>query len=140
MQIITISNLKKPVLMRNVLIITIHIFKASEMQLGKLILYTTYILSYVLCLNGDIVLHDPKLHLQSNQTSLHYCRDGSKVVGYFAWSLMDNFEWASGYSVRFGLFYIDYAHGKYTRYPKTSAIWFMRFLNAKKAIEINKAT
>nr|KAJ0226631.1 hypothetical protein LSAT_V11C100007740 [Lactuca sativa]KAJ0227557.1 hypothetical protein LSAT_V11C100007680 [Lactuca sativa]KAJ0228408.1 hypothetical protein LSAT_V11C100007660 [Lactuca sativa] len=97
--------------------------------------------------NNDLKLEEARVdekrvnyyntHLQSLRDAI---RDGSKVVGYFAWSLMDNFEWASGYSVRFGLFYIDYAHGKYTRYPKTSAIWFMRFLNAKKAIEINKAT
>ncbi|KAL7617716.1 hypothetical protein Lser_V15G00684 [Lactuca serriola] len=97
--------------------------------------------------NNDLKLEEARVdekrvnyyntHLQSLRDAI---RDGSKVVGYFAWSLMDNFEWASGYSVRFGLFYIDYAHGKYTRYPKTSAIWFMRFLNAKKAIETNKAT
>ncbi|KAI3513224.1 hypothetical protein L1887_20551 [Cichorium endivia] len=67
-------------------------------------------------------------HLQSLRDAIS---DGCKVLGYFAWSLMDNFEWNSGYSVRFGLFYIDYAHGKYTRYPKTSAIWFKRFLKGR---------
>eukprot|EP01018_Ginkgo_biloba_P033145 Gb_41722 [translate_table: standard] len=54
-------------------------------------------------------------------------RDGSDVHGYFAWSLLDNFEWANGYTVRFGIYYVDYKHNL-TRYPKASAHWFRRFL------------
>ncbi|ULC60897.1 GH1 family beta-glucosidase [Flaviramulus sp. BrNp1-15] len=52
--------------------------------------------------------------------------DGINLKGYFAWSLFDNFEWASGYSVRFGINYIDYKTLK--RIPKASALWFKQII------------
>ncbi|KAK6247821.1 hypothetical protein QUC31_019386 [Theobroma cacao] len=52
---------------------------------------------------------------------------GVDVKGYFAWSLLDNFEWANGYTMRFGINYVDYEHGL-KRYPKLSARWFKNFL------------
>ncbi|XP_059064018.1 beta-glucosidase 12-like [Cryptomeria japonica] len=54
-------------------------------------------------------------------------RGGSNIQGYFAWSLLDNFEWSNGYIVRFGLHYVDYKK-KLNRYPKASAYWFRKFL------------
>ena len=48
-------------------------------------------------------------------------QNGVQLKGYFAWSLMDNFEWASGYSKRFGIHYVDFNSLK--RIPKTSAKW-----------------
>lgn len=47
---------------------------------------------------------------------------GTDLRGYFHWSLLDNFEWASGYDKRFGLHHVDFATG--TRTPKTSARWY----------------
>lgn len=61
---------------------------------------------------------------------LNACHDaiqnGVKLKGYFAWSFMDNFEWASGYSKRFGIHYVDYKTLKRT--PKASAKWFKKVM------------
>ncbi len=51
---------------------------------------------------------------------------GAPVKGYFAWSLTDNFEWAHGYSKRFGLVYVDYPSQR--RIAKDSAIWYASFI------------
>ncbi|WP_298474438.1 GH1 family beta-glucosidase [uncultured Maribacter sp.] len=48
--------------------------------------------------------------------------EGVQLKGYFAWSFMDNFEWASGYEKRFGLHYVDFK--TLERIPKKSAQWF----------------
>ena len=45
---------------------------------------------------------------------------GVDLKGYFVWSLLDNFEWAEGYSKRFGLVYVGY--GTQRRIPKMSAL------------------
>lgn len=47
---------------------------------------------------------------------------GVPLTGYFAWSLMDNFEWAFGYAKRFGLVHVDYE--TQVRTPKDSALWY----------------
>ncbi len=52
--------------------------------------------------------------------------EGANIQGYFAWSFMDNFEWAEGYRPRFGLVYVDYPTQR--RVPKDSALWFQKFL------------
>ncbi|PON69726.1 Glycoside hydrolase [Parasponia andersonii] len=91
--------------------------------------------------NGVDEFNNPKLPLQQslidNQRIDYYFRhlsylqkaikDGVNVKGYFAWSLLDNFEWSSGYTVRFGINFVDYKDGQ-KRYPKLSAGWFKNFL------------
>jgi len=52
--------------------------------------------------------------------------DGVKLKGYFVWSLMDNFEWAEGYSKRFGIVYIDYPTQK--RFIKDSGRWYKKVI------------
>ena len=58
---------------------------------------------------------------------------GVPLRGYFAWSLMDNFEWAHGYSKRFGLIYVDYQTQR--RILKTSAHWYRRVIAAGAVVD-----
>ena len=53
-------------------------------------------------------------------------RQGVPMAGYMVWSLMDNFEWSSGYAKRFGIVHVDYATQQRTL--KDSAQWYRRFL------------
>ena len=58
-------------------------------------------------------------HLQAVHQAIG---EGSRVTGYHAWSLLDNFEWAAGYSQRWGLVEVDF--NTLARSPKTSASWY----------------
>jgi beta-glucosidase len=53
---------------------------------------------------------------------------GVPLFGFFPWSFMDNFEWQSGYGVRYGLYYVDYATQK--RIPKQSAHWYTNVIKS----------
>uniref|UniRef100_A0A6N2N1G1 Beta-glucosidase n=1 Tax=Salix viminalis TaxID=40686 RepID=A0A6N2N1G1_SALVM len=66
-----------------------------------------------------------KDHLKNVLRSIN--EHGVDVKGFFAWSLLDNFEWGNGYTVRFGLYYVDYTNNL-KRYPKNSVKWFKQFL------------
>ena len=56
---------------------------------------------------------------------------GVPMAGYMVWSLLDNFEWASGYDKRFGIVHVDYASQRRTL--KDSAMWYRDFLRRQKA-------
>ena len=57
-------------------------------------------------------------------------RQGVPMAGYMVWSLLDNFEWASGYAKRFGIVHVDYATQQRT--PKDSALWYREFLRQQR--------
>ncbi|KAM4112915.1 hypothetical protein ACJW30_05G178000 [Castanea mollissima] len=61
-------------------------------------------------------------------------RKGADVRGYFAWSLLDNFEWIFGYTIRFGLHHVDHATLKRT--PKLSASWYKQFITKHKVVTL----
>lgn len=65
-----------------------------------------------------------KRHLHQLNRSIQH---NLPVKGYFAWSLLDNFEWAWGYSRRFGLVHVDFATQKRT--VKASGHWYSRLIN-----------
>lgn len=76
--------------------------------------------------------HDPERvdYLQRHLTAVHRAREaGANVVSYFAWSLMDNFEWAWGYGKRFGITWVDYE--TLERTPKDSARFMSQFARTK---------
>jgi beta-glucosidase len=63
---------------------------------------------------------------------LRAVNDGYPVTGYFPWSLMDNFEWADGYSRRFGMVHVDYETQKRT--PKLSYYWYQQVIKNLKVM------
>jgi beta-glucosidase len=77
------------------------------------------------------VVHDPRritYHQEYLAAMAQAMQEGADVRGYHAWSLLDNFEWAEGFSQRFGFTYVDYKTQKRT--IKESGKWY-----AKVAIE-----
>ncbi|KAI5390747.1 beta-glucosidase 12 [Lathyrus oleraceus] len=91
--------------------------------------------------NGMDEFNDPTLSLEEALSDtyridyfyrhLYYIssaiKHGVKVQGYFAWSLLDNFEWIAGYTMRFGINFVDYKDNL-KRHHKLSAHWFRNFL------------
>ena len=78
--------------------------------------------------SGGIIQDDDRVEYLKNHIAamLQAKKDGCRVEGYYAWSLLDNFEWAWGYSKRFGLFHVDYKTQQ--RLWKKSSLWYKEFL------------
>ncbi|MDD4094643.1 MAG: GH1 family beta-glucosidase [Oscillospiraceae bacterium] len=82
-------------------------------------------------IHTDGKVHDPDRidYIRSYLTHMHKAiEDGVDIRGYFHWSLIDNFEWARGYSERFGLIYNDFSTGKRT--PKDSFDYFREIVTS----------
>lgn len=76
---------------------------------------------------GEIDDQERISYLQSHLEAMFAAEKlGAPICGYFAWSFMDNFEWAYGYDKRFGLVYVDYNSQKRT--PKKSAHFYRNLL------------
>ncbi len=84
----------------------------------------------VVAVDGRIEDTRRRHYLMRHLGALHDAvKAGVPVKGYFAWSLVDNFEWAEGYLKRFGLVHIDYDTQQ--RRLKDSAKWYRSFLKAE---------
>lgn len=77
--------------------------------------------------SGEINDEERISYMQSHLDAMFAAqKQGAQIRGYFAWSFMDNFEWAYGYDKRFGLVYVDYKTQKRT--PKKSALYYRELL------------
>ncbi|WP_445191862.1 GH1 family beta-glucosidase [Sphingomonas sp. Tas61C01] len=83
--------------------------------------------------NGRIDDADRVMYLRNYVGQFHRAMaEGYPLKGYFLWSLMDNFEWADGYSKRFGIHYVDFATQK--RIPKLSAAWYKEVIRRNQLV------
>lgn len=81
-------------------------------------------------INGEVDDAQRLAYIRDHIAATHEAlQQGVPVGAYFAWSLMDNFEWASGYAKRFGLVHVDFETQKRTF--KKSARWYQTFLSGK---------
>ena len=83
--------------------------------------------------DGKVYDTDRVMYLRNYLSHLQRAtEDGVPVKGYFLWSLMDNFEWADGYTNRFGLHYVDYQTQKRT--PKLSADFYKEVIKENRVV------
>ncbi len=87
----------------------------------------------VLTTDGHVYDTDRIMYLRNYIGKLHRAvSEGFPVRGYFLWSLLDNFEWADAYSLRFGIYYVDFQTQK--RYPKLSAHWYRELIRRNSVV------
>jgi beta-glucosidase len=85
-------------------------------------------------LNGQVYDIDRVRFVQDHLSAVARAIDaGVDIEGYYLWSLLDNFEWESGYRPRFGIIHVDYETQERT--PKQSAMWYRDFVRAQRLSE-----
>ncbi|KAK7088806.1 lactase/phlorizin hydrolase-like [Littorina saxatilis] len=57
--------------------------------------------------------------------------DGCNVKGYFVWTLTDTFEWSKGYTMKFGLYYVDFGRDERPRFPRASVTFYTKLIQAR---------
>ncbi|HZJ87548.1 MAG TPA: family 1 glycosylhydrolase [Sphaerochaeta sp.] len=85
----------------------------------------------------DYIAEDGKIHDDTRIAYVHNClrqcldfiEEGGNLKGYYLWSLLDNFEWALGYSKRFGITYVDFETQQRT--IKESGHWYASLIKAR---------
>ncbi|HZR39766.1 MAG TPA: family 1 glycosylhydrolase, partial [Ktedonobacteraceae bacterium] len=88
--------------------------------------------------DGDDTVNDPQRVAYLRQyirASAQALEQGAPLRGYFVWSLMDNYEWAEGYSKRFGIVYVDYATQR--RVVKESGRWYAALIKTFRQMHPN---
>jgi beta-glucosidase len=91
----------------------------------------------------DVQMHDGSVHDPERQQYLEgylaaassAIAEGVPLAGYFVWSLLDNFEWAHGYWMRFGIVYVDYR--TLERVPKKSAQWYSGLIKQQASVAMH---
>ncbi|KAL2642914.1 hypothetical protein R1flu_010501 [Riccia fluitans] len=101
---------------------------------------------------GFAEVRNPKLSLEEHlqdQDRINFFREHLRAVlsalkgvvdvrGFFAWSLVDNFEWSWGYQYKFGLHFVDFQNNQ-RRYPKASASWFRKLLTERETHQLKSS-
>jgi beta-glucosidase len=110
----------------------------AAMYWGPHFFHERYRLPMAITENGlstrDQVFLDGKVHDPQRIDYMHRAllelgrgiKEGLPITGYYAWSLLDNFEWSDGYKQRFGLTYVDYQTQR--RIPKDSFDWYRQVI------------
>ncbi|MCG6201108.1 GH1 family beta-glucosidase [Psychromonas antarctica] len=113
----------------------------ESLRWGTQFLYERYQKPIIVTENGlslndwvslDGKVHDPKRIDFLNRYLLgakQAIENGTDIIGYFQWSILDNFEWAEGYGQRFGMVHVDYASQKRT--VKDSGYWYKEVIESK---------